>query len=102
MKKRFTKIPVPFLRWAAFAIRSLVKAGIVVLNFSSAVGGIWSTALKAEVIDWNSQVQKFPVKDMTVTSVYIDKTKDVSQLRMSRSNGGPDLELKPQWESWLA
>lgn len=41
-------------------------------------------------------MQKFPVKDMTVTSVYIDKTKDVSQLRMSRSNGGPDLELKPQ------
>lgn len=52
------------------------------------------TALKDEVIDRNSQVWKFPVEDVTLTSAYIDMTKDLGQPTMNRSNGGPDLELK--------
>lgn len=56
-----------------------------------------TSALEAEAIDWNSQVRKkFPVKGTTVASVYIDLAKDLGQLTMSHSNGGPDLELKPQ------
>lgn len=45
---------------------------------------------------WNSQVQKFPVKDLTVTGVCIV----LRQLTMSCRGGGPDLELKGWSNQW--